>query len=72
MTITVYQKIMNVCQKKWIWDKQIELLKFDVKTLFMVTSTNQLRWKDIDGYRQYNQEDVVAQKCEKITTFSIF
>jgi len=36
----------------------------------MVTSTNQLRWEDIDGYRQYNQEDMVAQKCEKITTFS--
>ena len=72
MTITVYQKIMNVCQKKWIWDKQIELVKFDVKTLFMVTSTNQLRWEDIDGYRQYNQEDRVVQKCEKITTFSIF
>jgi len=72
MTITVYRKIMNVCQKKWIWDKQIELVKFDVKTLFMVTSTNQLRWEDIDGYRQYNQEDMVAQKCEKITTFSIF
>ena len=57
---------------KQIQDKQIELVKFDFKILFMVRSTNPLRCEDIDGERQYTQEDVVAQKCEKVTTFSIF